>query len=257
MGRCPSCGASSLFAIKTRQCVGCGKIGCNKCLPHLQFPFQMKVIAERGINPAIYEYAGFCSLSCTQKFWDRVGRYPLQNMIGTDLNNFDFRVIDAWNQAILGACTNDFVAKAEEAIRLHSRRYPAFPWIGGDNKFYWMYTDLYRKAKLALGQNLERCGRTKDAAIVFEELYMYDKSRELRERDRHIIVKNTNVSVNLNALLQQVKDGGIVTIFRCPFCGANLKINKDTSLDSLRVCEYCHSEISSMDLADFLNAVLR
>lgn len=85
---------------------------------------------------------------------------------------------------------------------------------------------------------------------------MYDKSRELRETDKHIIVKNTNVSINLNTLLQQVKDGGIVAVFRCPFCGGKLKINKNTTLDSLKTCEHCSSEITSMDLADFLKTVL-
>jgi len=157
----------------------------------------------------------------------------------------------------LSSFAKDFSAKAQAAVIMHSAYFPAFPWLDTNGKSYWMYSYLYNKCKIALAQNLERCGRTQDAAIVFEELQMYDKARELREKDRRIIVKNTNVSVNLNALLQQVKDGGVVAVFRCPFCGGNLKINKDTTLDSLKICEHCHSEITSMDLADFLNAVLR
>jgi transcription initiation factor IIE alpha subunit len=85
---------------------------------------------------------------------------------------------------------------------------------------------------------------------------MYDKSRELREKDRQIFVKKTDVSINLNALLQQVKDGGVVAVFRCPHCGGKLKINDKTTMNSLRTCEHCGSEIEAVDLADFFKTVL-
>jgi uncharacterized protein with PIN domain len=116
--------------------------------------------------------------------------------------------------------------------------------------------EYHTNAKTALAQNLEKCGRTQDAARVYEDLRMYDKSRELREKDRQILVKKTDVSINLNALLQQVKDGGLVAIFRCPHCGGKLKISEKTTLNSLRTCEHCESEIESMDLADFLKTAL-
>ncbi len=165
---------------------------------------------------------------------------------------FDDKVTYAWNKAILNTVANDFKAKAQHAVNIHTKTGVAFPWWDSESKHSWMYLKFYNRAKLALAQNLEKCGRTQDAAKVFEELCMYDKSRELRETDRHIVVKNTNVSINLNTLLQQVKDGGIVAVFRCPFCGGKLKINKNTTLDSLKLCEHCNSEITSMDLADFL-----
>jgi hypothetical protein len=184
--------------------------------------------------------------------------------IGTDLPVFFERVIWLWNQAILNAATKTnpdvsiyIVPKFNFAVRIHSSRYVAFQGLDSAGKPVWMFDKFYSQAKLALAKNLEKCGRIQDAARIFEEMHMYDKARELREVDKRIVVKNTNVSVNLNALLQQVKEGGIVAVFRCPFCGANLKVNKDTTLDSLKICEHCHSEITSMDLADFLNAVLR
>jgi hypothetical protein len=42
----------------------------------------------------------------------------------------------------------------------------------------------------------------------------------------------------------------------CPSCGGKLKINKNTTVDSLKICEHCNSEIESMDLAGFLKTVL-
>ena len=257
MGRCPSCDPSSLFGVSTKQCIGCGRVGCDKCLPQLQGLFRMKTTADMASKPSVYNYVGFCSDACAQQFWNRVLKFPLQNEVGTNIAYFNPRVIHLWNQAILGACSKYHVSMVESAIRLHSINNPTFPWIDEKKNFSKIYTDFYNAAKLALAQNLERCGRTQDAANVFEELRMYDKSRELRERNRHIIVKNTNVSVNLNNLLEQVKEGGMVAVFRCPNCGGNLKINKDTTVDSLKVCEYCHYEITSMDLADLMNAIIR
>lgn len=62
--------------------------------------------------------------------------------------------------------------------------------------------------------------------------------------------------MDLNTLLKQVRDGGIVVIYRCPSCGGKLKVGKDTSVESLKVCEHCGSEIETIELADFLKTAL-
>ena len=182
---------------------------------------------EQGYNPGIYAVEGFCSDACFYNFWNKVQEYPTDE-VGTDIADFGGKIIWLWNQAILYAAnkTNpsvakDLVPKVNNAIHIHSQQWPALPWWDSEKKSLWTYKNFHDKAKATLAQNLERCGRVQDAAKVFEELRMYDKARELRERDRHIIAKKTDVSVNLNALLQQVKDGGIVAIFRCPHCGGN------------------------------------
>ena len=142
------------------------------------------------------------------------------------------------------------------AIQIHTKRIAAFKWWDSADNHTWPYKTFKAKARTALAQNLEKCGRTADAAKVFEELRMYDKARELREKDRHIVVKKTDISINLNSLLQQVKEGGIVAVFRCPHCGGKLRIESKTTLNSLKTCERCVSEIESMDLADFLKTAL-
>ena len=200
---------------------------------------------------------GFCSDACYYQFVDKVQRFCLNQFVGTDITNFNNNALVAWNDAILDSAANDFKDTVRRAIELHTPNEPAIPyWDYTTRKSIWLYGKFYNKAKLALAENLEKCGRTQDAARIFEELQMYDKSKALRDSDRHIIVKNTNVSVNLNALLQQIKDGGIVAVFRCPFCGGKLKVNESTTLDNLKHCEHCGSEITSMDLADFLKTAL-
>jgi hypothetical protein len=256
MGSCPSCGYRSLFSVPTKQCILCGKVFCANCVPTAYGVLNIKTEMERGNSAGIYEEVGFCSNSCSEQFGAMVNNYVIAGEIGTDITAFNDNVVSVWNQAILNAVSADFKTRIENTIRIHSRNYPAIPWWDEQQKIFGIYETFYCKGKAALAKNLERCGRTQDAAKIFEDLRMYDKARELREKDRHIIIKNTNVSVNLNALLQQVKDGGIVAVFRCPHCGGKLRVSKNTTLDSLKICEHCSCEIESMDLADFLKTTL-
>jgi lysine biosynthesis protein LysW len=94
-------------------------------------------------------------------------------------------------------------------------------------------------------------------AELYEEMKLDDEARETREKARQLLGKEKQVVVvDLNKLIQQVKDGGIAVAYRCPHCGADLKIDKNTSVESLKVCEYCGSEIEVMGLADFLRTAL-
>jgi DNA-directed RNA polymerase subunit RPC12/RpoP len=259
MVKCPSCGASSIFGFQTKRCVWCGKIVCDRCVPNWHGTLSVKISAEDSAGPA-YETLGFCSDNCFYGFWGKVLAHPAEYLIGTNIENFRNNWIMYWNDSILtvlSANADTAIAdKARKAVQIHSARFVAFPWFDSSNKSLWMAKQSADNARLALAQNLEKCGRTVDAAKVFEELRMYDKARELREKERHIIIKKTDVSININALLQQIKDNGLVAIYRCPHCGGKLKIDKNASMDKLRVCEHCGSEIETMDLADFLRTAL-
>jgi len=264
MGRCPTCGASSFFGVYTKQCANCGKVVCNKCVPEWQGTLAFKQTSERPPSAsAYYETVGFCSTNCFSEFWQRVFDYPVIYDVGTDIDNFYKNLITLWNKAIIHSTEkcNPLIArylvpKVKLAERLHSNKFNVFPCWDKSGKALWMFEKFRTKARTALAQNLEKCGRTQDSAKIYEDLRMYDKARELRERDRHIMVKKTDVSINLNALLQQVKDGGLVAIFRCPHCGGKLKVIDKTTPNSLKNCEHCGSEIESIDLADFLKTVL-
>lgn len=83
-----------------------------------------------------------------------------------------------------------------------------------------------------------------------------EEAGKIRARGRKIVVKNTNVNVDLNTLLKQFAEGGIVAVYRCPHCGGKLKIGKETKASSLRTCDHCGSEMATMDVADFLRTAL-
>ena len=105
-------------------------------------------------------------------------------------------------------------------------------------------------------ENWIKAGRFEDAARLLEKSGRYEEAGKMRLKGQQIAVKQTSVSVDLNKLLQQIAEQGIVAVYRCPHCGGKLKVEKGTSEAKLRVCEHCSSEIETMDIADFLKTAL-
>jgi len=262
VGKCPSCGASSVFGVATKKCAWCRTIVCDRCVPKWHGSLTIKTASEKNtMRP--YETIGFCSDKCFYEFWDKVMEYPADTVIGTNVQGFNANWVKFWNAAIVNAFINgkpydddEIVSKIQHAVKIHSDRCVAFPWTNSSGAYDWTSKALAIKAKTALAENLERCGRTLDSAKVFEDLHMYDKSRALREKEKHIIVRRTDVTVDLNALLEQVKNGALIIVYRCPHCGGKVKIDKSVSIDKLKICEHCGSEIETVDLADFLTTAL-
>jgi len=116
--------------------------------------------------------------------------------------------------------------------------------------------ELERVSLLQRARNLEEARNFEAAAGIYERLGMFKEAGRVREKSQVVKVTKTEVSVNLNSLLQQLRDGGIAVVYRCPHCGAPLKIGKDTNVESLEVCEHCGSEIETVDVADFLRTAL-
>ncbi len=115
---------------------------------------------------------------------------------------------------------------------------------------------MLRKQELDRIENLEKAGRYEEAAIEYEKLQLYEKAGEMRRKDKMVIVRNTNISVDLNYFLSQIREGGIVAVYSCPKCGGKLKVDKNASLEQLRTCVHCGNEIQSMEISAFLRTAL-
>ena len=256
MGRCSSCGKWFLTGPSER-CVWCDKVICGPCSTQIYW-FQIKTRRKTTGNFPKYCVVGFCSRECYNQFGEKVLEYPTED-IETDIPNFKENRVRLWHAALLRALEGrqseeDF----QRAVRLDSKEDGCAGVVipARDGKLFELGYEFEQKAFLSMAQNLEKCGRYSDAAKAFEKLKKFDAARKLRDRDRHILVKRTDVSVNLNALLKQVQDGGIVAVFRCPHCGGKLKVSKDTEAGDLRECRHCGTELKTLDVADFLNTVL-
>jgi DNA-directed RNA polymerase subunit RPC12/RpoP len=264
MDRCPNCGAWSIIG-SNRVCYWCGKVTCKKCLSEAVGFFLVKQRKETREAPPPYGIMGFCSEDCSDAFWQRVMGYSFDD-IGTESARFVQNLRKLWHKAIIDALEysprpSDGISKVKRAILNDSPDAHGVPLgIRDDGTLVYKEghnVDFINREYAALARNLEKCGRPLDAADIYERnLKLYDKARALREMAKHVIVKQTDIRVDLNKLLQQLKDGGIVVLYRCPNCNATLKINKDTSVESLRTCEHCGSEIGTMNLADFLKTAL-
>lgn len=258
--KCPSCGTNSFFGIMAKKCFWCGKIVCGNCMPKWQDILVFKVVIEsKQRKDAIYRAVGFCSNDCSHQFWEKVLSFPAEDFVETDIANFNRNWIRYWNESILSALNeakDKSVERVKQAARIHTERFAAYPWLDSANVLLPQAKKSQYNARIALAQNLIACGRALDAANIYEKLKLYDKARKLREKDKRIIIKKTDISVNLNALLKQFRDSGMVAIYRCPHCGGKLKVGKETTIQSLRICEHCGSEVEIMDLVDLLEKAL-
>lgn len=109
--------------------------------------------------------------------------------------------------------------------------------------------EVYRSAERA-----EQAGRYEDAANLFEKLNFLDKARSLRERDKTTTIRQ--VHVNINTLLDQIKQGSLVVPYQCPNCQAGIKISGETTADRLTNCPYCGSTLAIADIEKFLSSIL-
>lgn len=96
--------------------------------------------------------------------------------------------------------------------------------------------------------------RFEDAAKSFEMCGMWREAGEARRQSRQQYV--TQVHVDVNSLIEQLRRGSISTTYTCPACKSPIQINPETSVSSLERCQFCGSAIQITDLARFLSRVV-
>lgn len=247
MGKCPKCGNSKLF-LKTKKCAVCGKEGCDKCMHYL-----LTIGAEHVWLTDWWA----CSDKCYAEFENKLKQAVPPNEI--KITMFQSTESAAPYYALFEGAVLSLGDPKDKNFRECIEKRESFATQTEDRVNKWK-SDLSKNFKkhvdLMQAANLERAGRRREAARIYEFHGDLDKARILRDRASEIRVKSMGVSVDLNKLLQQVRDGGIVAVYRCPHCGGKLKVGKETKAESLRICEHCRSEIEAMDLADFLRDAL-
>ena len=264
MGKCPNCGKKQLL-LETLDCIVCEKEGCNNC-----FRFLFRIIEKRGGSGELDKW-----FVCSDKCLDKLAK-EIENQISpSDVP------ADTWDQippihfltekAILNANNSRLLGKIVEKIKKGEELHIYFSEVFVPSSFLSaigekedkvsipanpLWNRLFRYTSMLKARHFEILREYENAAKVYKALGMYEEAGKARDRRDEIRVKKTEVSVNLDALLEQIKNGGITAVYRCPHCGGKLKIGKNTSVETLKVCEHCGSEIQTMDLAGFLKTVL-
>jgi DNA-directed RNA polymerase subunit RPC12/RpoP len=250
MGKCPNCGHQALFK-KKLDCKVCNKIICDKCSIYL-----FKIWSLQGI---ILDEWYACSMQCMHDFASQVENY----IVATADNKTDASKIipELVKRTIL--YTGMKRKLSPEANRYSPNFIVNFAPLSELNCYpkgnvLWKRLQSFSEERFELikMENWIKAGRFEDVAKLLEKQGKYEEAGKMRARGRAISVKHTSVSVDLNSLLKQIAEQGIVAVYRCPHCGGKLKIGKETSETNLRICEHCGSEIETMDLADFLKTAL-
>jgi len=247
MGTCPNCGRWTVLS-SAMDCKLCHKVICKKCAIYM-----FKVWSPDRI---ILDKWYACSEECLDEFVRQVEK---------EITLKDKEMFHRLSEAIPVIVKRVFDTGRESNFVVNFAPIQELDYEPRDNRLWQKLQRLgehsFTSYEMLEVQNWIKAGRFEDAAKFYEARGLYEEAGKLRAKGREItvkdiIVKKTEVSVDLNSLLQQIADGGIVAVYRCPHCGGRLKIGKETSVASLRVCEHCGSQIETMDLADFLKTVL-
>jgi len=105
--------------------------------------------------------------------------------------------------------------------------------------------------------NAARAGRKEDAAVAFESLGLLETSGELRQ-PAPLLVEERRVSIDVNRLVDQLRQGGLALRYTCPSCQAALDL--ETVLQGSRngpTCNYCGTSLRIVEIEGFLRKYLR
>ncbi|MEJ2241743.1 MAG: hypothetical protein P8Y18_06345, partial [Candidatus Bathyarchaeota archaeon] len=115
---------------------------------------------------------------------------------------------------------------------------------------------IYKKTLLRKAEIFLEVKRFEEAAKIYEDLGMYKEAGAARTKNKQLLIRNTEITVDLNKLLNQIKDGGLIVVYRCPHCNAPLKVNNESNIESITVCSHCNTKIATIDVVDFLKAAV-
>ena len=64
------------------------------------------------------------------------------------------------------------------------------------------------------------------------------------------------MTVDVNKLLEQLREGHVATTYNCTNCGAGINVDGKTDANGLRFCNFCGSAIQIHDLVNVIQKVL-
>jgi hypothetical protein len=104
---------------------------------------------------------------------------------------------------------------------------------------------------IGVAQVLATAGRFEDSAEVYEIAGFFELAGKARASANPALALQY-----LSGLIRQFQSSGVVTVIRCPSCGAGIRVAQDTPESRLQTCPYCGNAFKVNDVADFLKTVL-
>lgn len=108
---------------------------------------------------------------------------------------------------------------------------------------------------IAQAKNLESARRFEDSAKIYENLGLWKEAGTVRDKKSARTVKH--VTVNINDLIEKVRDGGLTIPYKCHSCGATITIDSKSNPDGLKFCSYCGSAVDPDSMLDIIKSALK
>ncbi len=103
-------------------------------------------------------------------------------------------------------------------------------------------------------KNLELAKRFEDAAKSYESIGLWKEAGLVREKTLSRTVKHVNV--DLNDLIDKLRDGGLAIPYKCKGCGATITVDGSSTVGRLHKCQYCGSTTDTETLTTLLQNAL-
>lgn len=119
---------------------------------------------------------------------------------------------------------------------------------------YQLTPDAAQRAVRIQAQNYILAERHEDAARLYEGVGMWKEAGDTRRLKARQVV--TQLHVNVNDLVGQLRSLGLTATYTCPACHSPIAITPDTKADSLSKCRYCGAVIRPTDLVEAIGKVV-
>ncbi|MBI0583959.1 MAG: hypothetical protein ISF22_07005 [Methanomassiliicoccus sp.] len=121
---------------------------------------------------------------------------------------------------------------------------------------YAIVTNMAMYNEYVNGIKAERAGRYSDAAHHFERAGFVDKARSLRDASRIVRHEHKHITLDVNRMLEALDRTGYTIPYKCPGCGATIKLNKERGAERFLICEYCSTNLRAVDVEALIKQVL-
>ncbi len=119
---------------------------------------------------------------------------------------------------------------------------------------YQLVPRAAQRAVRIRAQNYVLAERHEDAARLYESVGMWKEAGDTRRLKARQVV--TQIHVNVNDLVSQLRAMGVTATYTCPACHSPIEITPDTKPDALAKCAYCGAVILPTDLIQAISKVV-
>lgn len=108
--------------------------------------------------------------------------------------------------------------------------------------------------ELVMARNMEKAGNFEKAAVILEKYRFWEEAGRMRRLDDQKVIKH--ITVDMNALIDQVGTKGLAIPYKCSSCGASITIDKDSKQEGLKFCSYCGTAYNVEDMTKIIQHAL-